>query len=847
MNESLPVREVLPELLEALKKHKTALLEAAPGAGKSTLVPPAVLQSGLAAGKKIYLLEPRRLAARSLAYTISSLLGEKTGQRCGYRVHRDSSVSEETVIEVITEGVMLRILQEDAALEEGAMVIFDEFHQRNLLSDLLMTLLLEVRDTLRDDLMLLFMSATPDCESLETLIPGIPVIRSAGRQYPVDIEYAPFLQPPRGGSFFIGTPPISLFCQALQETHGDLLVFLPGEGEIRQWQQKLQEAELPDSPQVEVLFGRMSLKNQNRVIQPRKSRQRRIILSTDIAETSLTISGITAVIDSGLTRRPRYQPSSGLTLLHTEEISLAAAKQRAGRAGRMEAGRAYRLWDKKAETLRDSQTPPEIAHADLSPLVLELARWGSTDPSMRQWMTAPPASAWKGACELMQMLGALDDTLKLTPAGTEMVRLPVHPRISALLRYGNKKNCLPGAVLLAAFLEQRDFLPSKSGSDLMLRLDYMTRSSTYQGSYGPQVKRIREEAEHLFLVLGNALSRETGQGNKQRFRDVKSEILSSQLTEHVSALTAMAYPDRIGFRIDDRVYQLSGGGRVLLAPGDPLAIHPFIVAAHCGGNPERQKLFLGISIQKKELEDLFQQVLIHETQGFWDPRACKIRSETRTRLGQLTLKVQANSCPDADETAEILKQAILKSGIECLPWNKESRRLFERLCFCAKQKHTRHMNWPDLSEAGLAENVSHWLVPFFKNGKITGSLCQALMALLDWDQQKILEQIAPDHYRSALGNRRKIEYGEGDPYIPIPLQEMYGSKSSPMLGEKPLILHLLNPAGRPVQITSDLASFWKNQWPVVRSELKGRYPKHYWPENPSEAKPSLKTGKKRPE
>lgn len=831
MDAQLPVNEILPELIAALESKGITLLEAAPGAGKSTLVPPALLRAGLAGDKKIYLLEPRRLAARSLAGFISRLLGSSVGDLCGYRVHRDSRVSANTRIEVITEGVMLRLLQEDPALEDGAVVIFDEFHERNLLSDLTMSLLLEIKETLREDIILLFMSATPDCESLASLIPELSIIRSEGRQYPVDLHYHSLNREPGPPSTYCGNPPLSLFQEIVKKSGGDLLVFLPGEGEIRRWHKILSGQSWPEPVEVLTLYGSMSLANQNRVVSSKRDlNSRRIILSTDIAETSLTIPGITTVIDSGLTRRPRYRPSSGLTLLHTEFISKASAKQRAGRAGRTAPGACYRLWSKQVQASLETVTPPEILQADLTPLVLELAKWGCTDPSGRKWLSPPPPAAWDSAVELLRLLGALDHQGRITGQGEAMASLPVHPRMASLLLYG-QENQYPGeASLLAAFLEQRDFLPSDKGADLLLRLDYLTRSDA--GSYRSDLKRIKEEAANLHHRLAG--------------QSMKGSMEFSALANEAPAMMAQAFPDRIGLQVEPGVYQLSGGGRVILDPSDPLAVFPCIIAAHCGGDPGRQKLFLGISIDQKEIEKLFSQQIEEEVHGRWDKQSSRIFSETRRRLGKITLGKRANSRPSSGEITAIIKDALRKEGRSILPWTKESNRLFERMLFAREQARRSDSPWPDLTDQGLADSVDVWLIPFLQDGKLNFPLTEPLKTLMNWTHQQYMNEVAPDFYLTVLGNRRKIQYGDGEPYLPVPLQEMYGCDDSPRLGDRALVLHLQNPAGRTVQITADLKGFWETGWSAVRSELKGRYPKHYWPENPANAEASLKTGKNRP-
>ncbi len=824
MTEDLPVKKVLPELLNALRASGAALLEAPPGAGKSTLVPPALLESGLAGEKKVYLLEPRRLAARSLAHFIARSWGEGVGERCGYRVHRESRVSPRTRLEVITEGILIRMLQSDPSLEEAGAIIFDEFHERNLLSDLALTLLLESRESLREDLVLLFMSATPDPESLEKLLPGLPLIRSRGRQFPVEKIYRP--QPDRGR---IAPVPADTVGEALRGGRGDVLVFLPGEGEIKRWQgilsRELGEAE------VLALYGRMPLEQQNRIVSPEgPRRKRRIILSTDIAETSLTIPGVTAVVDTGLARRPQYNPSSGLTLLTTEEISLASAEQRSGRAGRTEPGVCYRLWERESERGRDLQTPPEILQADLSPLVLELALWGCSDRESMKWMTPPPPAAWEGGRSLLILLGALDREGRLTPRGRSMGELPLHPRMAALMLYGRDRGIGREAALLAAYLEARDFLPPSAGSDLLLRLDYLTGDRP-AGEWERPVREIRAEAEHLYK---NHFSESFAKGYDRNI-----------LRDEGASLLAQAFPDRIGLRVGEGIYQLSGGGRVLLDQGDPLSVHPLVVAAHCGGHRERQKLFLGLPLERREAEKLFEGRILSESHGRWDRERKRIRSEVRRRLGEITLSVTAEGYPGPERGALILSDGIRSEGKEILPWDRESRRLYERMVFAGNQKGAGE--WPDLTDRGLADTAGEWLVPFLEEGRLTGSLTGPLLSLLRWEQQQELERIAPDSFRTALGNRRKIVYGEGEPYLPLPLQEMYGTGESPLLGKKPLVLHLLNPAGRPVQVTADLKSFWANGWAQVRSELRGRYPRHYWPEDPASSAPSLSTGKRRPD
>lgn len=478
----------------------------------------------------------------------------------------------------------------------------------------------------------------------------------------------------------------------------------------------------------------------------------------------------------------------------------------------------------------ESETPPEILQADLSPLVLELAKWGCSDPSGRHWLSQPPETAWKSAVELLCLLGALDGQGRITQQGEAMAALPVHPRIAALLLFGNTRQCTNAAALLAAFLEQRDFYPSGESADLSLRLDYLCRSDA--GSYRSAIARIKDEAAHLQKrVAGRADS---------------TPLIYSSLLDMAPALVAQAFPDRIGMQVEPGVYQLSGGGRVLLEASDSLAVSSFIIAAHCGGNPDRQKLFLGIPIEKKEVEELFSDRIVEEIHGRWDKQKCRLFSETRRRLGALTLSKRPNPRPGREDALHILHKALLKEGKSILPWDVESLRLYDRMCFAAAQASRAGKDWPDLSEKGLADSAGEWIVPYLQEGKLKSSLSGPLKSLLDWSQQQFLEKVAPDFYQTALGNRRKIHYGETDPYLPLPIQELYGCDVSPMLGDQPLVLHLQNPAGRTVQITADLAGFWQNGWTSVRGELKGRYPKHFWPEDAAHASPSLKTGKNRP-
>lgn len=836
MNNDLPVSKIIPSLLKTLEKDGMALLEAPPGAGKSTLVPPAILESGLAGKKKIYLLEPRRLAARSLASHISSLLNDKVGGICGYRVHRETKISSRTQIEVITEGVLIRILQSDPALEEGAVVIFDEFHERNLLSDLALSLLLEVKEGFREDLFILFMSATPDRDSLTSLIPNIPIVRSEGRQFPVEVEYreAP-------ASRCINR---SVIREALKETDGDILVFLPGEREILFWESSLRADLKSDFGDVEIypLYGRLSLERQNHVITLHGKGERRIVLATSIAETSLTIPGVTAVVDLGLVRRPVYNSSSGLTMLETGSISMASAEQRKGRAGRVCPGVCYRLWDQKEEALRDKQTEPEILQADLAPLVLEVARWGCFDPTQMKWLTTPPGGAWFGAVALLKLLGALDGQGRLTKRGESMVTLPTHPRLANLLLYGIENDLSPEAALLAAYLGQRDFLPTNRGSDIMARLEYLCGSRS-PGEYSRGIHQIWDEAKHMMRLLPGDKTASMGRGKNNYMT-----FLSQGAT-----LLAQAFPDRIAQKIDEGLYQLSGGGRIQLRPSDPLVVNHFLVAAHCGGVPQRQRLYLGIAIEKGDLEEIFFSQITQEREGRWQKDKRRVSFTLKRRLGELSLSETPQKIGQDSDITSLMQKTLRQGGVEILPWDKESRRLYERMLYVEKQRALslkkpgkEKESWPDLTSEGLAENVELWLTPYFSQGRLDVKLSEPLKGLLNWEQKQELDRVAPESHLSQLGNRRKIEYGQDSPYLPIPLQEMYGTEQSPLLGEQRLTLHLLNPAGRPVQITSDLESFWSNSWASVRSELKGRYPKHFWPENPSESQASLSTGKRRP-
>ena len=810
MKSGLPIDDALPPRLDALRAQGRAVLQAPPGAGKTTVVPLALLEAGLAKGR-ILMLEPRRLAARAAAERMAETLGEATGQTVGYRIRGESQVSKATRIEVVTEGILTRMIQSDAELSGIGAVLFDEFHERSLNADLGLALCLEIAEALRDDLILLPMSATLDGDPLAALL-GAPLITSQGRAFPVETIW---LDAPLPKTRRLEQATAELTLAALAETEGGVLVFLPGEGEIRRVQALLSPL-LPPDCHLRPLFGAMPFSEQRAAIAPAPS-GRKIVLATAIAETSLTIEDIRVVIDAGRARRARFDPSSGMSRLVTERVTRAEATQRAGRAGRVAPGRAYRLWGKGEEGALAAFPPAEIDSTDLSALALELALWGAA-PADLPFLTQPNAGVYGEAQALLQMLGALDAEHRITAHGRILAGLPLHPRLAHMLAIAG-----PDAAPLAALLAERDPLPRSAPADLSLRLEALADPKRFAETrpYQPNraaLARIRAEAKRLARGL----------------RDRPSGRASA------AEMAALAYPDRIAQRRkgDQPRYVLSGGKGAVLDEADPLAATPFLVITDTDGNPREARIRQAIAISQSDIRALFSDQIGWVEICEWSKRERRVIARQQERLGAIKLDDRIWKDAPQDAIARAMCAGVRDLG---LPPGPAAQRLRARVSLA----RAAGLDLPDMSDAALLDSLEHWLLPHLGRVRTASDwkgfdILPALQAMLDWDQTQKLDALAPPHFITPLGRKIAIDYSGEAPEISLRLQEMFGQKTHPMVGTTPLKVTLLSPAQRPVQTTLDLPGFWASSYADVRKDMRGRYPRHPWPEDPTEADPTLR-------
>lgn len=816
----LPIHEVLPQLRQALASSPNVVLQAPPGAGKTTAVPLALLNEAWLAGRKIIMLEPRRLAARAAARFMARSLGEEAGETVGYRVRLESRVGPRTRIEVVTEGVLSRMLQHDPALEGVGIVIFDEFHERSLQADLGLALCLESQAALRDDLKLLVMSATLDGEAVARLLGAAPIVSSEGRSHPVTVHHA--AHHARGRQSDPQSELLATVLRALREEDGSILVFLPGAGEIRRLEQVLQAQQLGDGVIIAPLYGTLATADQDRAIAPAPAGKRKIVLATNIAETSLTIEGIRIVIDSGVMREPRFDPGSGMTRLETVAISQASAEQRAGRAGRIEPGVCYRLWSEGRHLIPFNI--PEIASADLAPLALELAQWGVSDAATMSWLTPPPAAALAQGRELLQRLGALDEQCIITGHGRQMAELPMHPRLAHMVIRGKEIGAGALACEVAALLGERDILRGvRDDADIHGRVRALRNGSGDNVDRGA-VKRLQQVARQWQAQLGIKPS-------------------ASDDLQQLGLLLAWAYPDRIGIcRDGGHRYLLSNGRGAVLHEHDPLCGCEFIVAAQLEGSDSNARIQLAAALERAQFEKYFSEQIERSERVEWDSREARVRASRQVRFGALVLEERQLDKPDPDQIAAAMVQGIRELGIASLPWSKAGESWRERVQFM--HRHAPEQ-WPDVSDEGLMNSLEEWLAPF-----LTGisrrehlqriDLLAALNTLLPWERQRQLDELAPTHLMVPTGSRIPLDYSNDPPVLAVRLQEMFGATDTPRIagGKVAVLLHLLSPAHRPVQVTQDLAGFWRGSYFEVKKDMKGRYPKHYWPDDPLQAEPT---------
>ncbi len=832
---SLPIDDILPTLKEAVRENPSVVLQAPPGSGKTTRAPLALLEVIPPEKGRIIMLEPRRIAAVSAARWMAQTLGEPVGETLGYSIRFDSRVSKKTRVEVMTEGILVRRLQGDRGLEGVSMVIFDEFHERSLLSDLSLALCLDIRRGVREDLKILVMSATLECGPVAFLLGHAPVISSAGEIFPVEERYRP---DDRGQP--LEERITGAVLKALQETTGDILVFLPGAGEIRAGSESLRAAmgEKGDHLAIHPLYGDLPFEEQERAILP--SLGRKVVFATNIAETSLTIEGVRAVIDSGLTRRLQYDPSTGMNRLITVPVSRASAEQRKGRAGRTAAGVCYRLYSSHAFQSLIPFAPPEMLISDLSSLALELALWGVKDPATLSWLDAPPAAAWGSARRLLRELDALDSEGLVSPVGRSMARLPLHPRLGRLLHRGAELGCLSLAADLAALLSERDILRSSSssgrthlgGEDITERLDILRhwrKGREDSGRGDPWALRAVDRISQQLLKL-------MGKEEKDGIEEPGT----------IAGLLLSAFPDRIGKRRDE------GNGRFILSQGrgvrvsaKSLAKSPFIVAVKVdAGEKTEGRVHLAEPIPENRIRrEMGGRIeTLHRLE--WDKREGRIISTQEERLDAIVLSAKPVPAPE-EEVARLLCEAI-RSEPGLITLGNEVRQFQGRVNLM--RRTFPQEKWPDLSQKRLLSAPEEWLLPWLQGvrtrEKLAGlELLPALRAQLSWEQQRLLEERAPASLVVPSGHRVPLDYASGDaPVLSVKLQEMFGLADTPTVagGRVRVLLHLLSPARRPVQITQDLKGFWNSGYREVKKELKGRYPKHPWPDDPWKAVPTRK-------
>ncbi|TPG95245.1 ATP-dependent helicase HrpB [Pseudomonas caspiana] len=823
---SLPIDEVLPALREALATRHEAVLEAPPGAGKTTRVPLALLNEPWLAGQTILMLEPRRLAARAAAERLASELGEKVGETVGYRIRLDSKVGPNTRIEVVTEGILTRRLQDDPALEGVGLLIFDEFHERSLDADLALALSLNGRELFRDDqpLKILLMSATLEGERLAGLLDDAPILRSEGRMYPVAMRWGRPFQPGE----FIEPRLVQTILEALNDETGSVLVFLPGQAEIRRVHQQLADA-LGESTQVLLcpLHGELDLAAQRAAIDPAPAGKRKVVLATNIAETSLTIDGVRVVIDAGLARVPRFDPGSGMARLDTQRISKASATQRAGRAGRLEPGVCYRLWSQDQHEQLAAYASAEILSADLAGLALQLGRWGVT-PGQLVWLDVPPAAAYAQAQDLLERLGALDGEA-LTRHGQAMAELPAHPRIAHLLLRGQALGLANMACDVAALLGERDILRG-AGADLHSRLVLLSgEERATRGAQGG-VQRARQLARQYRGYLRGKASEPVSDPDHPRW---------------LGALLALAYPDRVAQqrRAGGAEYRLANGRAALFAEADSLMKQPWLVIADLGSRQgqREERIYLAADFDPALFDSVLAEQVRCVDQLDWDEREGVLRAERQRKVGELILSREPLTGLDESARTQALVNLVRRKGLELLPWTPELRQWQARVALLRQLDlgSKGESEWPDVSDAALLKSLEHWLMPYL--GKVSRlshfanlDLSSIVHNLLPWPLPQRLDELAPHHLSVPSGSSIRLDYSEQPPILAVRLQELFGLAETPRIagGRQVVKLHLLSPARRPVQVTQDLANFWRSTYAEVKKDLKGRYPKHYWPDDP---------------
>lgn len=805
-----PIHAAIPDFLAALNNHSCCIVSAAPGAGKTTVLPLKLLDAPWRGDGRILVLEPRRLAVYAAACRLAENLGENVGETVGYRMRLENRVGPRTRIELLTEGILTRMLQDDPELPGVSAVIFDEFHERTIHGDTALALALDARSSLRPDLKIIIMSATLDVQRLSGAL-NAPAIVSEGRSFPVEVFYREKISP-----LPLPEQAAEVILRALAARDGSLLAFLPGEGAIRRAAELL-KGRLPGDTELHELYGRLDKELQRRAIAPAPAGRRKVVLATSIAETSLTIEGVKIVVDSGLTRAQTFSPVNGLSRLETVGISLASAEQRRGRAGRIEPGVCYRLWTQAEEKRMPEFAEPEILHSDLAPLALELAAWGVRNPEELFWLDPPPNGHWRQAIRFLEELGALSADGRLTDTGREILKTGLEPRLGRLMIEGKKLGLERLAAELAALLSEYD-IRNGDAPDIRIPLGRLK-----------SMPRVWE--------LANRLCPE--HRNRNRPDDFSAGLL-----------LAFAYPDRIA-RL-----RPSGGGRFILSSGrsasiredSPLAREEYLVAAELDAGTTEARIYLAAPLAEADFLRCFP---VRESRSlYWDEERKLFRSRSRQVFGRLTVSEKDAPLPEGEAAAEAVIGLVRERGLEILPWNDDLRRWRDRMNFL--HRHCRE--FPDFSGQALADELEIWLKPFCPR-KISGNILEkidlssALKSRLDYRRSQEAERLAPERFTVPTGSKIRIDYSSDPPVLPVRIQEMFGCGETPQImnGQVGLLLHLLSPAMRPVQITADLAGFWRNSYQYVKTDLKGRYPKHDWPDDPANALPRRGAKRRNPD
>jgi ATP-dependent helicase HrpB len=818
-NTPLPIDDALPRLTAALSGNNAAVLVAPPGAGKTTRVPLVLLDEPWAGSKKILVLEPRRLAARAAASRMASTLGEQVGDTVGLRVRFGSKISKRTRIEVITEGVFTRLVLDDPSLEGVAAVLFDEFHERSLDADLGLALARDAQQGLREDLKILVMSATLDGARVAALLGNAPVVESEGRAFAVETRYLG-----RDQRAPIERQVVDAAQRSLRADQGSLLVFLPGAAEIRRIETQLKERVTEPNVDIVALFGALDAREQDRAISPAPAGRRKVVLATSIAETSLTIEGVRVVIDSGLSRVPRYEPDVGLTRLETVRVSRAAADQRRGRAGRTAPGVCYRLWDEPQTGSLEPYTRPEILSADLSSFVLDLAQWGASDPGKLAFLDPPPQAALSEAKTLLAELGAIDTQGRITEEGRKLRALPLPPRLARLVVDAAGEGAGTQAAAIAAVLTERGL--GGDDPDLRHRLDQFRRDRS----------RRAEDARAMVKRWVDTV------GEKQKDGEASP-----------GSLLALAYPDRIAKSRggSSGAFLLANGRGGMVDPASSLAREPFLAVAELSGAAAASRIILAAPISLAEIEASFVGKIEDRDAITFDAASASLRARRSRRLGALVLAEQIKQVATDADTARILAQGIAGLGLDKLPWSKAAQQFRNRVTFLRRSEGDE---WPDLSNEGLARSAADWLEPLLLDktarSEISAEqLSDTIIALLLWPLRKRLDAGAPTHFTAPSGSHVPIDYeAEEGPKLSIRVQELFGLARHPTIagGRVALVIELLSPAHRPVQVTRDLPGFWRGSYADVKTEMRGRYPRHPWPDDPLSA-PATRRAKPRGE